>query len=226
MKKIEFGELHISDLGKKHLQDCIDTNWVTMGPKVKQFEEEWKNLFGYKHTVMVNSGTSADIAACIALYSKGAKPGDEIICPALGFIAAPNAIRAAGFKPVFVDVELDSLNINIDLVEEAITEKTAGILTINTMGKPSRMDILQEIAKNNNLSLISDSCESYGCRLKGKFSLEYCDWEVTSSYIAHIVTCGEMGSVSCHTEEDADLIRSIRSHGREPNSIYFNHIIY
>jgi dTDP-4-amino-4,6-dideoxygalactose transaminase len=220
---IKFGDLFINKLSKQHIIECLDSNHITCGPKVQQFEQEFANLFGYTNTVMVNSGTSADMAACMALYEYGAKPGDEIICPALSFIATANAIRAAGFKPVFVDVELNSLNIDYSLVEDYITDKTVAIMGVNLMGKPCRMDILAEIAEKYDLKLIIDNAEAYGCQLFGYHALHYADFETTSHYIAHIITCGEGGTVSTNKDKDADLIYSIRSHGRKPDSIYFDH---
>lgn len=226
VNKIKFGEFRTSEIARKHINECLDKNWVSIGPKVKLFEEKWANLFDYPYTVAVNSGTSADIAACIALYDYGAKPGDNIICPALSFIATANAIRAAGFIPKFVDVEKETLNIDEKLVEDAIDKNTAAIMGVNLMGKPCKMDILSDIAKKHKLLFIIDNCEAYGCRYKDEFSLQYCDMETTSHYIAHIVCSCEGGTVSCKSSEISDAIKSIRSHGRQPNDKYFQHVRY
>ena len=161
MKKIEFGELHINDISKRHIQDCLDSNWVTMGNKTKLFEEKWSKLFDYPYTVAFNSGTSADMAACMALYELpelDAKPGDEIICPALSFIATANAIRVSNFVPKFVDVDYQTLNIDIEQVGNAITKKTKAIMGVNLMGKPCRMDILDELCSHHDIPLIIDNC--------------------------------------------------------------------
>lgn len=226
-KKIEFGELRITDLAKKYVQECLDKNWVSIGDKTRLFEEEWKNLFGYKNTVMVSSGTSADIAACLALYDMGAKPGDFIICPALSFIATANSIRAAGFTPLFVDVKKETLQLDETLLERYINSKgIAGIMVVNLMGKPCRLDTISDMARSKDLPLIVDNCEAYGSTLNDKFSLEYADFETTSHYIAHIICCGEGGTVSTNRDDLADIIRSVRSHGRQPNSLYFDHVRY
>lgn len=232
--KVNFGELRISDTAKGHILDCLATNQVSCGPKVALFEEKWKKLFHHPYTVAVNSGTSADIAACLALYEYGAKPGDFIICPALSFIATANAIRAAGFTPLFVDVKKETLNIDESLLNHRISDiqyqnhdkRIVAIMTVNLMGKPSRLDIIADIAHKYNLKVIVDNCEAYGSKFQNQYALHYADFETTSHYIAHIVCGCELGTVSCKTEKDRDLILSVRSHGRQPNSLYFNHQRY
>lgn len=227
--KIPFGELRVSDQAKKHVQDCLDSNWCTLGPKTALFEEQWAKLFNYPYSVAVNSGTSGVIASCIALYDYGAEPGDGVICPALSFIASANGIRAASLNPVFVDINIETLGIDEILIEEAIKNysgKIVAILAVNLMGRPVRLDKIKEIADKYNLKVIVDNCEAYGSQLNGKFALEYADMEITSHYVAHIVGGTELGTVSCKTKELAESIKSIRSHGREPDSLYFNHIRY
>ncbi len=162
--RIEFGDLKIGEVAKKHLAEAVDSNWVSGGPKVKKFEEEWGKLFDYKYNVAMSSGTDADINACFALYDLGAKRGDEIIVPALAFIAPANAVLAAGFKPVFVDIEKHTLNINPEKIEEKITPRTRAIMVVHTMGKPCKMDRIAEIAKKHNLTLIEDACEAHGAK--------------------------------------------------------------
>jgi len=166
----------------------------------------------------------------MALYDYGAKPGDYIICPALSYIATANAIRAAGFTPLFVDIKKETLNINTDSIENlikthnALRKNIVAIMCVNLMGKPCDLDILSEISKKHDIKLIVDNCEAYGSKFKGKYSLEYTDMETTSHYIAHIICCGEGGTVSCKDEELFNILKSIRSHGRQPDSLYFDHI--
>ncbi len=233
-KRIEFGELKITDLAKKHIQDCLDTNQVSAGPKVKLFEEKWAKIFNYPYTTMVSSGTSAVTASCMALYEFGFKPGDYVICPALSFIATANAIRAAGFTPYFVDIKKETLNIDEELVADAIyhfklnhmQNEIAGIIGVNLMGNPCQMDALHDMAFKLGCPFIVDNCEGYGCHLNGKFSLEYADFECTSHYIAHIICSAEGGTVSTKDPSLNKVIRSIRSHGRKPDDLYFDHCRY
>lgn len=113
MKRIEFGELVIGEVARNNLMHVCDTNWASGGPKVKQLEKEWSKIFDYKRSVAMSSGTDAVIASCLALYDiADAKRGDEVIVPALSFIATSNAVRAAGLTPVFVDVKKETLNID------------------------------------------------------------------------------------------------------------------
>lgn len=226
MKRIEFGKFVASQSSKDHVMECLESGWVSLGPKTKQFEEKFAALFGYKHCKAVSSGTSAGIAACMTLYDlKGANPGDEIICPALSFIATANAIRAAGFVPRFVDVG-DDMNINTDLIEEAITSRTVAIKAVSLMGKPAKWERIREIADRHNLVLINDGCESYGSKRLGKHALEYCDMETSSHYVGHLLVGAEGGTVMTNDPKIDSLICSVRSHGRDGNSLYFDHLRY
>lgn len=224
MKRIEFGEFKNSPEIEKGVLEVLRSNWISGGPVVKEAEEKWAKLFGYKKTVLVSSGTAGCTIACLALYDLGAKEGDEVIVPALSFIATSNAVRSAGLKPVWVDVKTETLNIDEEKIETAITEKTRALMVVNTMGRPCEMDRIAEIAKKHNLILIVDNCEAYGSKFKDQYMLAYGDMEITSSYTAHLIQAGEMGSVSTNNDKLADILTSIRSHGRPPNSLYFDHI--
>lgn len=224
MKRIEFGELVIGEVARKNLMDVCDTNWASGGPKVKQLEKEWSEIFGYKRSVAMSSGTDAVIASCLALYDiADAKRGDEVIVPALSFIATSNAVRAAGLTPVFVDVKKETLNIDETKIEEAITSKTVAIMPVHTMGRPAEMDVICDLAQEYNLIVIEDACEAHGATYKQKHIGHWGDMSVYSYYIAHLVCCGEGGMVSVNDEHLADVLASCRSHGRPFNSIYFDH---
>lgn len=223
MKKIEFGELRIGGTARKNLIEVCNSHWASAGPKVAEFEKKFAGLFGYEHCAMVSSGTSADIAALLTLYDLGAKQGDEVICPALAFVAVGNAVRAAGFTPKFVDVKWD-MNLDETLVEAAITSKTRAILAVNTMGKPCEMKKLRQIADKYNLLLISDNCEGHGSQFNSLFMSGWADISTYSFYIAHLVTCGEGGAVCTNRKDLHDIVKSVRSHGRQPDSLYFDHV--
>ncbi|MBI5003363.1 DegT/DnrJ/EryC1/StrS family aminotransferase [Candidatus Woesearchaeota archaeon] len=224
MMRIEFGDLRLGQRARDNILDCLDKNWVSGGPKVEQFETEWGALFHYKYNVAMSSGTDADINACAALYDFGAKQGDEIIMPALAFIAPANAIRVAGFTPVFVDIERHTLNINPAKIEEKITPRTRAILLVHTMGKPCAMDKIMEIAKKHKLFVIEDACEAHGAQYKNKFIGHWGDAVAFSYYAAHLVCCGEGGMVSTNNEAFAKVLQSTRSHGRRDGALYFDHI--
>jgi dTDP-4-amino-4,6-dideoxygalactose transaminase len=221
--RVEFGELRIGEVAKQNLLHCCDTNWASGGPKVKEFEDKWGNLFGYAHNKAVSSGTDACIAAVASLYDLGAQRGDEVIVPALSFIATSNAVLAAGLTPVFVDVERHTLNINPKLIEAAITPKTRAIMVVHTMGKPCEMDTICDIAKQHNLIVIEDSCEAHGAKYKDKFIGTWGDAACFSFYVAHLICCGEGGMVSTMRQDIADSVNSVRTHGRKNGDLYFNH---
>lgn len=224
LERIEFGEVQIGEIARKNLMDACDTNWISMGPKVAQFEEKWSRLFGYRNSIAVSSGTDAVTNACLALYDiNEAKRGDEVIVPALGFIATANAVRAAGFTPVFVDVKKETLNIDESKVEEAITDKTRAIIAVHTMGRPCEMGKMFTIAQSNNLILIEDACEAHGAKFQGQFIGHYSNMACFSFYIAHLICCGEGGMISCNQDFTAKILRSTISHGRPFGSIYFDH---
>ncbi len=224
--RIEFGDLKLDERAEQHLKDVVRTSWVTAGKKVRQFEEEWSKLFDYKHSVSMDNGTSADMAACMTLYDLSAERGDEIIVPALAFAAAGNSIIAAGFKPVFVDIQRETMNIDPEKIQEKITPKTRAIMVVHTMGKPCEMDKINHIARKNNLYVIEDSCEAHGAKYKDKFVGHLGDMAVFSFYAAHLICCGEGGMVSTNTSKIAGLLESVKSHGRKPGSLYFDHIRY
>jgi dTDP-4-amino-4,6-dideoxygalactose transaminase len=133
--RIKFGEIKIEKSSLQHISDCVRDNFVTMGPKTKLLEEKWSNIFGYRHTVAVSSGTAACMAANMSLYDFGASPGDEVIVPALSFIATANGVRAAGLTPVFCDVK-DDLLIDETKIEGLITSRTRALMVVTLMGKP------------------------------------------------------------------------------------------
>jgi len=220
--KINFGDLIIGDTAKKYLQKAIDKNWISEGDNVKQFEEGFAKLFGYKHAIATSSGTDADIVACAALYDFGAERGDEIIVPALSFVATTNSILAAGFTPKFVDVELETLNIDPSKIEEAITDKTRAIMAVHTMGKPCEMDTILKIAEKYDLKVIEDACEAHGAMYKGKVVGTIGDMGTFSFYTAHQIVCGEGGMVATDDDKIAEIVRSVKSHGRPSGSIYFD----
>lgn len=222
--KIEFGVLKIGETARRHLEEAVNNNWVTMGPKVKQFEEEWGKLFCYNHSIAVSSGTDADLNCCVALYDLGANIGDEIILPALSFISPANSVRMAGFTPVFVDVDRRTMNIDPNKIEVKITPKTKAIMAIHTMGKPCDMERINEIAKRHSLYVVEDACEAHGAKYKGEYVGHWGDMVTFSFFSAHLICCGEGGMVSTDDGRIASILRSTRNHGRREGSLYFDHV--
>ena len=225
MKRIEFGELRIGEVARKNLMDVCDTNWASGGPKVKQLEKQWSELFDYKNSTAVSSGTDGCMNSCFSLYDlKNAKRNvSEVIVPALSFIATSNAVRAAGLVPRFVDVKKETLNIDETKIEEAINENTVAIQVVHTMGRMAEMDVICEIAERHGLIVIENACEAHGAKFKDKLVGHWGHMSIYSFYVAHLVCCGEGGMISSNDPEIGKLLFSTRSHGRPFDSVYFDH---
>ena len=158
--KIPFGTIFISPESKKLVRKILDSGRVSSGHYVREFEKRFAQLVGAKEAVAVSSGTDADALALAILYDFGAQRGDEIIVPALSFVATGNAVLQAGFKPVFVDVKRETLNIDPKKIKNAITKKTRAIMPVHLMGKPAKMDEINAIAKKHHLYVIEDAAEA------------------------------------------------------------------
>ncbi len=211
--RVPFGTVSITDDARKLIDQALESKWVTRGKYVQEFEEKFAAIFGVKHAVAVSSGTDADAIACAVLYDFGARRGDEIIIPALTFVATGNAVLQAGFMPVFVDVERQTLNINPDKIEEAITSKTRAIMPVHLMGKPAAMDKIKAIAKKYNLHIIEDAAEAHGAEYKGQKIGSIGDMSAFSLYAAHIITTIEGGIIITDNDQMAGAARSLRNHG-------------
>ena len=220
--RINFGELRIGDVAKQKIQKAVDKCWISEGENVKEFERSFADLFKFKHAVAMSSGTDADLCACASLYEFGAKRGDEIILPALCYVSCANSILAAGFIPKFVDIDLETLNIDPNKIEGAITDKTRAIMIVSTMGKPCAITTVMKIAKQHHLIVISDDCEAHGAMYKGQYLGNLVDMATYSFYVAHVVSSGEGGMVVTNRDDMDMVLRSVKSHGRPFGSIYFD----
>lgn len=216
-KKIPFGTITITDKAKELILEALENKRISSGKLVREFEKRFAELYEVREAVAVSSGTDAVALALAVLYDYGAKRGDEVIVPALSFVANGNAVLQAGFTPAFVDIERQTLNINPSLIEKAITEHTVAITPVHLMGKPVEMEGIMEIAHRHKLCVIEDAAEAYGTEYKGKKVGTFGDMAAFSSYIAHIITTGEGGIVITDDEDKAAILRSLRAHGRACN---------
>jgi dTDP-4-amino-4,6-dideoxygalactose transaminase len=212
--KIPFGTISITKKSRTLIKEILESNRVSSGKYVRQLEKEFAKVIGTKEAVAVSSGTDADCLALATLYDFGAKRGDEIIIPALSFSATGNAVLQAGFTPVFVDIDRRTLNIDPTKIEQTITKKTRAIMPVHLMGKPAEMDTINEIAKKHNLFVIEDAAQAYGAVYKGKNIGTLGDMAAFSLYVAHMITTVEGGMVVTDRKEFAEILRSLRSHGR------------
>jgi len=211
--KVAFGTVSITDDARELILKILESKWVTRGKYVQEFEEGFAQLFGVKEAVAVSSGTDADALSCAVLYDYGARRGDEIIVPALSFVATGNAVLQAGFHPVFVDVKRETLNIDPDKIEQAITSRTRAIMPVHLMGKPAAMDEICAIAKKHDFRIIEDAAEAHGAEYKGRKIGSIGDMAAFSLYAAHIITTIEGGIVITDNSQMAEALRSLRNHG-------------
>lgn len=211
--KVPFGTVSITNEAKGFIDAAIKAKWLTRGKYVREFEEQFAALFGVREAVAVSSGTDADAICCAVLYDYGAKRGDEVIVPALTFVASGNSILQAGFVPKFVDVNRETLNIDPDKIEKSITKKTRAIMPVHLMGKPAEMDKIMAIAKKHKLYVIEDAAEAHGAEYKGKKVGAIGHMAAFSLYAAHIITSIEGGMITTNDPKMAEAMRSLRNHG-------------
>jgi len=183
------------------------------------FERKIKKLFGIQYVLTCNSGSSANLLAMSSLTSKllknPLKKGDEVITTALCFPTTINPIIQNNLKPIFIDVKLDTLNIDEDIIEKYITKKTRAIFATNTLGNPCNMDRLLSICKKHNLFLIEDNCDSTASKYKGKYTGTFGHISSMSFYPAHHITTGEGGAVITNDLTLYKAARSFRDWGRD-----------
>lgn len=213
-KSIPFGTITITSKAKELILEVLESKRISSGRLVSQFEKKFAELHGVREAVAVSSGTDAIALSLAVLYDYGASRGDEVIVPALSFAATGNAVLHAGFTPVFVDIERHTLNINPNLIEKAITKRTIAVLPVHLMGKPAAMDEIKEIAERRHLYVIEDAAEAHGAEHRGKKAGTMGHMAAFSLYVAHIITTGEGGIVLTDDESRAEILRSLRSHGR------------
>lgn len=217
LMKIPFGTMSVTEKAKEMVFSLMESGRLSNGKYVKEFEAKFAALIGTKEAVAVSSGTDADILALAVMYDFGVKRQDEVILPALSFVATGNAVLHAGFKPVFVDIEIETLNINPEKIAESLTDRTKAIMPVHLMGKPASMDKILNIAKKNKLFVIEDAAEAHGTVYNGKNIGTIGDMGAFSLYVAHMISTVEGGVITTNNPDYAEILRSLRSHGRSCN---------
>jgi CDP-6-deoxy-D-xylo-4-hexulose-3-dehydrase len=203
-----------------HGVDATLDAWLTTGRYAKDFEKDFAAYFGSKAAVLVNSGSSANLVAFYSLTSpklgeRAIKPGDEIITVAAGFPTTINPMIQFGCVPVFVDVDIPTYNINVSLIEEAITPKTKAIMIAHALGNPFNLAIVTELAAKYNLWLVEDDCDSLGATYNGQKTGTFGDLATVSFYPAHHITMGEGGAVLVNNLKLLRPAWSFRDWGRD-----------
>ena len=194
--------------------------WLTTGRFNSEFQTKLSNFLNVKHLMTVNSGSSANLLAFSSLTShlhkdRAVKPGDEVISVAAGFPTTVNPIFQNGAVPVFVDIKLPTYNINEELIEEAITDKTKAIMLAHTLGNPFNINKVLEICKKNNLWLIEDNCDALGSKYNNQYTGTFGDVATLSFYPAHHITMGEGGAIFTNNSRIKRVAESFRDWGRD-----------
>lgn len=205
---------------KKDLDSAIKiikSNKITSGPKVVEFENTFRKKVKSKNSLMVNSGSSANLLALQCLINpyrkKRLKYGDEVIIPALCWSTSLWPIVQSGLKPKFVDIDIKTLNIDLNDLEKKISKKTKAIMAVHVLGNSANMDKLMKIKNKHKLILIEDTCESLGSKFKKKFLGTFGEFSSFSFYSSHQISSGEGGMICCKSSEDYEIIKALRSHG-------------
>ena len=210
-----FGEAEITAA----VQASLDF-WLTSGPYTEKFESRFAKTVGMRHASMVNSGSSANLLALTALTSpllgdRALKPGDEVLTVAAGFPTTVTPIIQNGLTPVYVDVDLETYVANSEALEAAISPKTKAIMMAHTLGNPFDLDLVEKLAKENNLWVVEDSCDALGGTYRGKNLGTFGDLSTYSFYPAHHITTGEGGAVLAKKISMKPILESFRDWGRD-----------
>ncbi|WP_311331149.1 MULTISPECIES: DegT/DnrJ/EryC1/StrS family aminotransferase [Capnocytophaga] len=198
------------------INSVIAKDMYTMGEGVKQFEKDFSKFFGSKYSVMVNSGSSANLIAVAALfYTKEPKlkRGDEVIVPAVSWSTTFYPLYQYGLKLKFIDVDLHTLNFDLEQLKAAISDKTKMILAVNLLGNPNDFDAIKEIIGNRDILLMEDNCESMGATYNGKFTGTFGIMGTFSTFYSHHMATMEGGVVCTDDEELYHILLCLRAHG-------------
>lgn len=220
--KVPWSKLFLNEDELNGVIDVIKSNWLSMGPKVKEFEEKMASYVRIKHAIAVNSGTAA---LDIALKVLGITSNDEVIVPAMTYIATANAVLYQHAIPVFADIDTRTFNIDPDDVKRKITSKTKCIIPIDYGGQSADYERLEQIAQENNLFLVEDGAPGLGGEYKGKKICSFGDIAITSFHAAKNFTTVEGGMIFTNNDEYAKKARVIRAQGEDPDNKYHHPVL-
>jgi perosamine synthetase len=219
--RVSVGDLRIGPKERQYANEVLDSSRLSYGPFSQRFESLFASLHDCKYAIFCNSGTSALHIALAALKERhGWQDGDEVIVPAVTFIATSNIVLHNQMKPVFVDVQPDTYNIDPAQIEARITPRTRAIIPVHLMGLPADMAPILDIARRYNLRVIEDSCETMFADYRGRKVGSWSDVGCFSTYIAHYIVTGVGGLATTNDPELAVHLKSLMNHGRD--SIYLS----
>jgi perosamine synthetase len=218
--RVPLSRPYIDERDEELVVEVLRSGRLSLGPVIDRFEELLAERVGAPYAAAVSSGTAGLHMLC---HIAGVEPGDEVITSPVSFVATANCFIIEGGVPVFADVDPQTLNLDPASVEAAITERTKGIVVVDMFGYPCELDELRAIAERHSLWLIDDSCEALGAEYKGRPIGSHGPSGAFGFYPNKQMTTGEGGMVTTHSEEERDLLVSLRNQGRSYDSRWFHH---
>jgi len=220
-RQVSVGELVLGKAEREYLEQVIHSGRLSYGPFTRRFEALFAARHGVGHACFCSSGTAALQLALAALQERhGWQPGDEVIVPAVTFVATVNVVLHAGLKPVLVDVRPDTYTMVPEKTAEAVTPRTRCIIPVHLLGLPADMAAIMDLARAHRLTVVEDSCETMFAKVAGRPVGSFGDVACFSTYAAHFLVTGVGGFAATNDAETAALLRSLMNHGRD--GIYLN----
>ncbi len=201
---------------KEAIREVVDGDVYTMGSRVREFEEMLARHFGMRHAVMANSGSSANLIAVASLFYRKDNPlkrGDEVIVPCVSWSTTFHPLHQYGLKLKFVDIDLETLNYDIEELKKAVTKKTRVIVAVSILGNPCQFDEITRLCEENGIILLEDNCESMGARFNGRYTGTFGLVNTFSTFFSHHISTMEGGVVLTDDKELYNILKALRNHG-------------
>ncbi|MFH1418494.1 MAG: DegT/DnrJ/EryC1/StrS family aminotransferase [Planctomycetota bacterium] len=218
--RIELSGPDITQAEIDAVTEVLKSGWLSLGPRVPEFEQAMSDFLGVRHAIAVANGTCG---LHLLMRAFGIGEGDEVISTPFSFIASTNCIMFDGGRPVLVDIDPDTWNIDVAGIESAVTPKTKAIIPVDVFGVVPDMDAINDIAKRHNLRVVEDSCEALGGKYKGRLAGSLADAGVFGFYPNKQITTGEGGMIVTDDDETARLCQSMRNQGRDTGMNWLSH---
>ncbi len=216
---IAFARPDLSELEERYLLEAFRSGWISStGAFVERFEREFAAFAGTRAAISVGNGT---VALHLALLALDVRPGDEVLVPALTYVATANAVRYVGAEPVFVDVDPETWCLDARLIESAVSRRTRGIIAVHLYGHPADMDAIERVAAAHGLWVIEDAAQAHGARYKGRPAGSLARAGTFSFYGNKIFSCGEGGAVTVDDPQLEARMRLLRGQGMDPQRRYW-----
>jgi perosamine synthetase len=219
--RVPLSRPYIDEREEEHVLDVLRSGRLSLGPAIDRFEELFAERVGAPYAAAVSSGTAGLHLLC---HLAGVGDGDEVITSPISFVSTANCFIFEGGRPVFADVDAQTLNLDPGAVEAAITERTKGIVVVDMFGYPCELDELRAVADRHGLWLVDDSCEALGAEYKGAQVGSHGVSGAFGFYPNKQITTGEGGVVTTHSEEQWNLLKSLRNQGRSYENRWFHHV--